>query len=61
MQSNSMPSHMGSLLSYEHLGYSVSTKQGSKLLIDDISVEVRAGELLAIMVRSPPVSQSALD
>lgn len=42
----------GSILSYEHLSYSVSTKQGVKLLVDDISLDIRAGELLAIMVRT---------
>lgn len=43
----------GSLLSFKNLNYAVKMKDdgGSKLLIDDISVDIRAGELLAVMVR----------
>jgi len=40
----------GSVLSYKNLSYSIKAKAGQKQLIDDVSVEVRAGELLAIMV-----------
>jgi hypothetical protein len=40
----------GSVLSYKNLSYSVKTKAGQKQLIDDVSVDIRAGELLAIMV-----------
>jgi hypothetical protein len=45
----------GSVLSYEHLSYAVPAKKKElpKVLVDDISVRVRAGELLAIMVRFP--------
>lgn len=39
----------GSTLSYQHLSFSVSTKKGSKVLLDDVSVDIKAGELLAIM------------
>jgi hypothetical protein len=44
----------GSTLSYRHLSYRVDARGksgGSKLLLDDVSVTLRAGELLAIMVR----------
>lgn len=40
----------GSVLSFEHLSYAVDAKQGKKLLLDDVSVDIRAGELLAVMV-----------
>ena len=40
----------GSVLSYKNLSYALKTKAGQKRLIDDISVDIRAGELLAIMV-----------
>lgn len=42
---------VGSVLSFEHVSYTVSTKSRQKTLIDDISVSICAGELLAIMVR----------
>lgn len=41
-----------SVLRFSHLTYSVPAKAGGdKKLVDDVSLEVRAGELLAIMVR----------
>ncbi|KAJ7222173.1 P-loop containing nucleoside triphosphate hydrolase protein [Mycena pura] len=42
--------HLGSTLSFRHLSYQADTK-GSKgrLLVDDVSLTVRAGELLAIL------------
>lgn len=42
-----------SVLSFSHLSYQVATKDGMKKMVDDVSVEIRAGELLAVMVRSP--------
>ena len=42
----------GSTLSFRHLSYQVDSKGAKgKLLVDDVSVTVKAGELLAIMVR----------
>jgi ABC-type glutathione transport system ATPase component len=41
---------VGSTLSFKHLSYEVMDKSGPKRLVDDISVKVTAGELLAIMV-----------
>jgi hypothetical protein len=42
----------GSVLCYSHLSYQVKTKVGgAKVLVDDVSVEIKAGQLLAIMVR----------
>jgi len=42
----------GSVLRFSHLGYQVKTRSGvAKVLVDDVSVEIKAGELLAIMVR----------
>ena len=43
-------SSSSSVLSYRHLSYSVKTKDGQKQLVDNVSVEVHAGELLGIMV-----------
>ena len=46
------PRH-GSVLSYSHLSYQIpSRRSGPKYikLVDDVSVEVRPGEMLAIMV-----------
>lgn len=42
----------GSVLSYKNLGYSIKRKVGQRQVIDDVSVDIRAGELfeLAIMV-----------
>lgn len=45
------PRH-GSVLSYAHLSYQIpSRRSGAKYikLVDDVSVEVRPGEMLAIM------------
>lgn len=43
----------GSILSFRHLSYAVNTKRGQKMLIDEVSVDVYAGQLLAIMVFPP--------
>ncbi|KAF8956621.1 P-loop containing nucleoside triphosphate hydrolase protein [Flammula alnicola] len=51
----------GSLLSFKHLSYAIGTKSGAKLLIDDISVNIRAGELLAIMGPSGAGKSTLLD
>lgn len=40
----------GSTLSYRHLSYNVKVADGRKTLVDDVSVDIRPGELLAIMV-----------
>ncbi|KAF9552789.1 P-loop containing nucleoside triphosphate hydrolase protein [Agrocybe pediades] len=53
----------GSVLSFGHLSYVVKTKgdEGSKHLIDDISVDIKAGELLAIMGPSGAGKSTLLD
>ncbi|KAF9523157.1 P-loop containing nucleoside triphosphate hydrolase protein [Crepidotus variabilis] len=51
----------GSILSYEHLGYEVKTSEGRKALIDDVSVDICAGELLAIMGPSGAGKSTLLD
>jgi len=45
-----------STLVYKHLSFEVPGKAGSepKRLVDDVSVKVKAGELLAIMVKMVP-------
>ena len=47
------PRH-GSVLSYSHLSYQIPARRGGGTkyikLVDDVSVEVRPGEMLAIMV-----------
>jgi len=46
------PRH-GSVLSYSHISYQIpSRKNGAKFikLVDDVSLETRPGEMLAIMV-----------
>lgn len=50
----------GSVLSYEHLSYEVGIKGRTKRLVDDVSVQVRAGELLAIMVYYHPKPHHSL-
>lgn len=40
----------GSILCFSHLSYQVKTKGGlAKVLVDDVSVKIQAGQLLAIM------------
>ncbi|KDR73313.1 hypothetical protein GALMADRAFT_251927 [Galerina marginata CBS 339.88] len=51
----------GSVLSFKHLSYAVKTPNGQKKLIDDISVDIRAGELLAIMGPSGAGKSTLLD
>ncbi|KAL0071130.1 hypothetical protein AAF712_001688 [Marasmius tenuissimus] len=52
----------GSVLSFEHLSYHISKKSGEKrTLVDDISVRVKPGELLAIMGPSGAGKSTLLD
>ncbi|KAK1221788.1 hypothetical protein PQX77_015407 [Marasmius sp. AFHP31] len=52
----------GSVLSFEHLSYHVYKKSGQKkTLVDDISVRVKPGELLAIMGPSGAGKSTLLD
>lgn len=50
---------VNSVLSFSHLGYEVTVKSGaSRKLLDDVSVEIKAGELLAIMVNTHTLIRS---
>ncbi|KAF8877439.1 P-loop containing nucleoside triphosphate hydrolase protein [Infundibulicybe gibba] len=53
----------GSVLSFSHLSYGVSLgkAEGTKLLVDDVSVQINAGELLAIMGPSGAGKSTLLD
>ncbi|KAF8154965.1 P-loop containing nucleoside triphosphate hydrolase protein [Crassisporium funariophilum] len=50
-----------SVLSYQHLTFSVNSTSGCKKLIDDVSVDIKAGELLAIMGPSGAGKSTLLD
>lgn len=50
MHNHSHLSPTNSVLSFAHLSYQVTTPSGVvKKLVDDVSVDIKAGELLAIM------------
>ncbi|KAF9460328.1 P-loop containing nucleoside triphosphate hydrolase protein [Collybia nuda] len=50
-----------SVLSFSRLSYQVPTKDGMKKLVDDVSIDIRAGELLAIMGPSGAGKSTLLD
>ncbi|KAL7415076.1 P-loop containing nucleoside triphosphate hydrolase protein [Mrakia frigida] len=54
-------SFTGSSLSFSHLSYTIKTKAGEKKLINDVSIKVKAGELLAIMGPSGAGKSTLLD
>lgn len=61
MDSQKQASLATSVLSFQHLSYHLTLKDAStKFLVDDVSVEVKAGELLAIMVSSLSIHNCSL-
>ncbi|KAL7410066.1 P-loop containing nucleoside triphosphate hydrolase protein [Mrakia frigida] len=54
-------SFTGSSVSFSHISYTIKTKTGEKKLINDVSVKVKAGELLAIMGPSGAGKSTLLD